>query len=164
MYKKEGVSPLGGCLPMLLQFPILIAFYSLLNTHFALRGAVFIPGWINDLSSPEVVLSFNPIKLPLLGEFDAIRALPFIMLVTTFLSSKLMQSPGTDASGKNMKMMTYMMPIMFFFILYNMPSGLLLYWTMQNIFTVAQQWYINHRRQRKNAGGGPGTGPVGKKK
>jgi YidC/Oxa1 family membrane protein insertase len=164
MYKKEGVSPLGGCLPMLLQFPILIAFYSLLNTHFALRGAVFIPGWINDLSAPETVLTFNPIKIPLLGEFGAIRALPFIMLVTTFLSSKLMQSPGTDASGRNMRMMTYMMPIMFFFILYNMPSGLLLYWTMQNIFTVAQQWYINHRRQRKNAGGGPGTGPIRKKK
>jgi YidC/Oxa1 family membrane protein insertase len=160
MYKKEGVSPLGGCLPMLLQFPILIAFYSLLNTHFALRGAVFIPGWINDLSAPETVVSFTPIKI-LSFEFGAIRALPFIMLVTTFLSSKLMQSPGADASGRNMKMMTYMMPIMFFFILYNMPSGLLLYWTMQNIFTVAQQWYINHRRQRKNVGGGPG--PIRKK-
>jgi YidC/Oxa1 family membrane protein insertase len=61
-----------------------------------------------------------------------------------------------------MKMMTYMMPIMFFFILYNMPSGLLLYWTMQNIFTVAQQWFINRRRQKKNAGGGPG--PIRKKK
>jgi YidC/Oxa1 family membrane protein insertase len=163
MYKKEGVSPLGGCLPMLLQFPILIAFYSLLNTHFALRGAVFIPGWINDLSVPETVVSFTPIKI-LSFEFSAIRALPFIMLVTTFLSSKLMQSPSTDASGRNMKMMTYMMPIMFFFILYNMPSGLLLYWTMQNIFTVAQQWYINKRRQKRNAGDGPGTGPIRKKK
>ena len=161
MYKKEGVSPLGGCLPMLLQFPILIAFYSLLNTHFALRGAVFIPGWINDLSAPEAIVSFTPIKI-LSFEFGAIRALPFIMLVTTFLSSKLMQSPSTDASGRNMKMMTYMMPIMFFFILYNMPSGLLLYWTMQNIFTVAQQWYINHRRQKKNAGGG--QGPISGKK
>ena len=163
MYKKEGVSPLGGCLPMLLQFPILIAFYSLLNTHFALRGAVFIPGWINDLSVPETVVSFTPIKI-LSFEFGAIRALPFIMLVTTFLSSKLMQSPGTDASGRNMKMMTYMMPIMFFFILYNMPSGLLLYWTMQNIFTVAQQWYINHRRQKKNAGFSADTGPTKRKK
>jgi membrane protein insertase Oxa1/YidC/SpoIIIJ len=57
-----------------------------------------------------------------------------------------------------------MMPIMFFFILYNMPSGLLLYWTMQNIFTVAQQWYINQRRQKKNAGDGPGTGPIRRKK
>jgi YidC/Oxa1 family membrane protein insertase len=160
MYKKEGVSPLGGCLPMLLQFPILIAFYGLLNTHFALRGAVFIPGWINDLSAPEAVITFSPISITRNFQFDAIRALPFIMLVTTFLSSKLMQSPSTDASGRNMKMMTYMMPVMFFFILYNMPSGLLLYWTMQNIFTVAQQWYINHRRQKKNAEGVPGPGPV----
>ena len=164
MYKKEGVSPLGGCLPMLLQFPILIAFYTLLNSHFALRGAVFIPGWINDLSVPEAVITFSPINITRNFQFDSIRALPFIMLVTTFLSSKLMQSPSTDASGRNMKMMTYMMPIMFFFILYNMPSGLLLYWTMQNIFTVAQQLYINHRRQKKNAGGSPGPGPIRKKK
>jgi YidC/Oxa1 family membrane protein insertase len=55
--------------------------------------------------------------------------------------------------------MTYMMPIMFFFILYNMPSGLLLYWTMQNVFTVAQQWYINYRRRKKNSGG-TGPGPI----
>ena len=120
--------------------------------------------WINDLSAPESVVNFAPIQIPLLGEFGSLRALPFIMLATTFISSKLMQSPSTDASGRNMKMMTYMMPIMFFFILYNMPSGLLLYWTMQNIFTVGQQWYINYRRQKKNAGGGPGTGPVKKRK
>jgi YidC/Oxa1 family membrane protein insertase len=163
MYKKEGVSPLGGCLPMLLQFPILIAFYTLLNSHFALRGAVFIPGWINDLSVPEHIVTFTPVRI-LSFEFGAIRALPFIMLITTFLSSKLMQSPSTDASGRNMKMMTYMMPIMFFFILYNMPSGLLLYWTMQNIFTVAQQYYINYRRQKKNAAGGEDIGPIKRKK
>ena len=163
MYKKEGVSPLGGCLPMLLQMPILIAFYTLLNSHFALRGAVFIPGWINDLSVPESIVSFTPVKI-FSFEFGSIRALPFVMLVTTFLSSKFMQSPSADASGKNMKMMTYMMPIMFFFILYNMPSGLLLYWTMQNILTVGQQIYINYRRQKKNAGGDPGPGPVKRKK
>jgi YidC/Oxa1 family membrane protein insertase len=163
MYKKEGVSPLGGCLPMLLQLPILIAFYSLLNSHFALRGAVFIPGWINDLSVPESVVEFTPVKI-LNFEFGSIRALPFVMLVTTFLSSKFMQSPSTDASGRNMKMMTYMMPIMFFFILYNMPSGLLLYWTMQNILTVVQQIYTNYRRQKKNAGGDSGLGPVQRKK
>jgi len=163
MYKKEGVSPLGGCLPMLLQLPILIAFYSLLNSHFALRGAVFIPGWINDLSVPESVFSFTPVKI-FTFEFESIRALPFVMLVTTFLSSKFMQSPSTDASGRNMKMMTYMMPIMFFFILYNMPSGLLLYWTMQNVLTVGQQIYTNYRRQKKNAGGDPEPGPVKRKK
>jgi YidC/Oxa1 family membrane protein insertase len=163
MYKKEGVSPFGGCLPMLLQFPILIAFYNLLSTHFALRGAPFIPGWINDLSAPEVVVSFSPIRI-LSFEFGAIRALPFVMVITTFLSSRFMQSPSTDASGRNMKMMTYMMPIMFFFIMYNMPSGLLLYWTMRGLLSTGQQWYRSHRRNKNDAAGGDNTGPIRRKK
>ena len=75
LYKEAGVSPLGGCLPMLLQFPILIAMYGLLNKHFELRGAMFIPGWIPDLSVPETIatLGFN---LPLLG--NEIHLLPIL--------------------------------------------------------------------------------------
>ena len=164
MYKKEGVSPLGGCLPMLLQMPFFFAMYSLLNNYFELRGAVFIPGWITDLSSPESVWDFSALGSIPFVKWSNLRVLPFIMLITTFLQSKIMQSPGTDSSGKNMKMMTYMMPIMFFFILYELPSGLVLYWTMQNIFTVAQQWYINYRRKKKSAGGEPGPGPRKRKK
>ena len=161
LYKKEGVSPMGGCLPMLLQFPILIAFYSLLNTHFALRGAPFIHGWISDLSAPEVVVSFKPVKI-LSFEFGAIRALPFVMVITTFLSSRF-QSAGTDASGRNMKMMTYMMPLMFFFIMYNMPSGLLIYWTMRNLLSTGQQWYRSYRRKKK-AAEDEDIGPIKRKK
>ena len=150
LYKKEGVNPLGGCLPLLLQMPIFFGMYNLLSTHFDLRGASFISGWIMDLSAPESIWDFSsllPNGLPIVG-WQNLRLLPIIMVATTFLQSKLTQAP--DASNKNMKMMTYMMPIMFFFILYEMPSGLVLYWTVQNILTVFQQMYSNKRRKLKN--------------
>ena len=149
LYKQEGVNPLGGCLPLLLQMPIFIALYMLLNKHFDLRGATFIPGWISDLSSPESILSFAPFQLPILGWSD-LRLLPIIFAVSIMLSSKLMQSPGASGQGGSMKMMTYGMPFFLFFILYNAPSGLLVYWIMTNLLTMVQQKFIA-RHQRQNA-------------
>ena len=146
LYKKEGVSPLGGCLPLLLQMPIFFALYNLLSTHFELRGAMFIPGWIADLSAPDSIWSFPTVDL-LLWKLSAVRVLPFLMLGTTFLQSKVSQS--STPTDRNMALMTYAMPIVFFFILYNMPSGLVLYWTAQNILGIVQQLYYNNRRKRK---------------
>jgi YidC/Oxa1 family membrane protein insertase len=146
LYKKNKVSPLGGCLPLLLQMPIFIALYGLLNSHFDLRGAVFIPGWINDLSSPESIWNFAPTSLPLLG--SDLRLLPILFVGTQLISSKLMQTPSTSSQG-NMKIMTYAMPIVFFFMLYDAPSGLILYWTVTNILTVVQQWAISKIKKRK---------------
>ncbi|MCF7946024.1 MAG: membrane protein insertase YidC [Spirochaetia bacterium] len=152
LYKEEGVNPLGaGCLPMLLQFPIFIALYGLLNKHFELRGATFIPGWITDLSSPDILWSFAPVQIPLLG-WDAIHLLPFIYLGTMVLSFKMTQSStGGAASQPNMKIMTIGMPIFLFFVLYNAPSGLLLYWTVMNVVTFGQQKYINKHRAEHEA-------------
>lgn len=148
LYKKEGVNPMGGCLPLLIQFPIFIALYGLLNKHFELRGAVFLAGWITDLSQPESIFNFAPTKIPLLGWSD-IRLLPIIYVATQVLSSKFMQ---TDASANpSMKMMTYMMPVVFFFILYDMPSGLILYWTITNVITVLQQMYSNRHLAKVKA-------------
>lgn len=143
LYKREGVNPIGGCLPLLLQLPIFLALYSLFNNYFELRGASFLYPWIRDLSSPESVLTL-PFSIPFLG--PELRLLPFIMLATTFVQQKISQSPGQ--SQKQMKMLMYAMPLFFFFILYNMPSGLLLYWTMQNLFTFATQYYINHKKAK----------------
>jgi len=147
MYKKEGVNPMGGCLPMLIQFPFFIAMFGLFNNHFDLRGASFISGWIVDLSAPESIWNFGGYALPLLGWTD-LRLLPILFVGSQLLSSKLMQTPTTGADNSQMKMMQYGMPIMFFFILYNMPSGLLVYWIFSNILTVAQQYYINTSRKR----------------
>ena len=144
LYKKEGVNPMGGCLPMLLQMPIFFALYGLLNKYFQLRGAVFIPGWINDLSSPESIMHL-PFEIPILHWTD-IRLLPILFTLTMILSNKMMKNPSADAAGgDSMKMMTTLMPAMFFFIMYNSPSGLLLYWTLTNVITVIQQKYISRK-------------------
>ncbi|MDR0443636.1 MAG: membrane protein insertase YidC [Treponema sp.] len=141
-YKKEGYNPLSGCLPMLLQIPLFIAMYNLFNNHFDLRGAMFIPGWIPDLSVPESVWNFpEGVKLPFLG-WTALRLLPFIYVGSQLLYGRVTQTPDQQGNTQ-MKMMLYVMPIMFFFILYNMPSGLLIYWIFSNILTLVQQVIIN---------------------
>ena len=145
LYKKEKVNPLSGCLPLLLQIPIFFSLYNLFNSAFELRGAMFIPGWIPDLSVAESVYD---LPFSFLG-IDAIRLLPLIMLASQFLSSKLMQPPSSDASGSQMKLLNYAMPIVFLFMLYNMPAGLTLYWTVQNLLSIVQQVYINRMRKRK---------------
>lgn len=148
LYKEAGASPMGGCLPMLLQFPILIAMYGLLNKHFELRGAMFIPGWITDLSVPETIatLGFN---LPFLG--NEIHLLPILYTVSMIFSMKITQAQqgGSNQQGKGMTaFMTYGMPILFFFILYSAPSGLLLYWSAQNVLSMAQQFYTNAKTKK----------------
>ncbi len=148
LYKKEGVNPLGGCLPLALQFPFFIAMFGVFNNHFDLRGATFIPGWITDLSAPESVLNFGSFTIPFLGWND-LRLLPIIFVASQLFSSKLMQNPAAGSSAGQMKMMQYGMPIMFFFILYNMPSGLLVYWIFSNFLTVGQQYFINQRRKQQ---------------
>jgi YidC/Oxa1 family membrane protein insertase len=141
LYKKEGYNPISGCLPMLIQMPIFFAMYNLFNTHFDLRGAMFIPGWIPDLSLPESIWNFAPFRIPLLG-WSALRALPFIYVASQLLYGKVTQTPDQQGNAQ-MKMMLYVMPVMFFFILYDVPSGLLVYWIMSNVLTLIQQLTLN---------------------
>ncbi|MDR1617683.1 MAG: membrane protein insertase YidC [Treponema sp.] len=141
LYKKEGYNPVSGCLPMLLQIPIFFAMYNLFNNHFDLRGALFIPRWIPDLSLPESILNFSPSKIPLLGWSD-IRLLPFIYVGSQLLYGKVTQTPDQQGNAQ-MKMMLYVMPVVFFFILYDVPSGLLIYWIFSNLLTLVQQLVIN---------------------
>ncbi|WP_332447446.1 membrane protein insertase YidC [Sphaerochaeta sp.] len=149
LYKTEHINPMGGCLPMLLQFPILIAFYGLLNKHFELRGAMFIPGWIPDLSRPDTVFMF-PFNLPFLG--NELHLLPIIYTVSMIYSMKITQNASTAGSQQSMmKFMTYGMPLMFFFVLYSAPSGLILYWSVMNALSIFQQLYTN-RKNRLQAG------------
>jgi YidC/Oxa1 family membrane protein insertase len=163
MYKKEGVSPMGGCLPMLIQFPFFIAMYGLLNKYFEFRGAVFIPGWITDLSAPESIFHFA-FTVPLVNWSD-IRLLPILFVGSQILSTKITQSnqPAAGANASSMKMMMYGMPIMFFFILYNAPSGLLVYWIFSNVFSLFQQMYTNrHLKPAAASSSGPHLKIVGK--
>ena len=148
LYKEEGINPMGSCLPMLLQFPVFIALYGLLNNHYELRGAMFIPGWINDLSIPETIFSL-PFSLPLLG--PDIHLLPIIYTASMIFSMKSTQNTAgqSDQQKSMMMFMMYGMPIMFFFVLYSAPSGLILYWTVMNFISILQQKYINKKKGKK---------------
>ncbi len=149
LYREIGYNPLSGCLPLLFQFVILWAMYNLFNNYFEFRGASFIPGWIPDLSRGDEVatLKFN---LPLLG--NHIRLLPVIYVISQLLFGKITGNGGTAAAGTSqsqMKMMMYGMPLVFFFIFYNAPSGLLLYWTVSNVIQIGQQMVINKTMKAK---------------
>jgi YidC/Oxa1 family membrane protein insertase len=123
LYKKEGVNPVGGCLPMFVQLPILYAFYKVLTVTIELRGATWM--WVGDLSQPE--------QLP-------IHVLPIIMVITQFIVQKMTPNPSVDPSQA--KVMQFM-PLMFGFFFYNMSSGLVLYWLTGNLVAILQQWLMN---------------------
>jgi YidC/Oxa1 family membrane protein insertase len=148
LYKKEGHNPMSGCLPMLIQMPLLFAMYNLFNTHFDLRGAMFIPHWIPDLSLPEAVWTFGS-SLPILG-WNSLRLLPFIYLGSQLLYGFATRTPEQQGNS-SMAMMMYVMPVMFFFILYDVPSGLLVFWIFSNLFTLVQQLALNKLMAKKRA-------------
>lgn len=142
LYKQIGYNPMSGCLPLLIQFVILWSMYHLFNNYFEFRGASFIDGWISDLSSTDTVLTFG-VDIPWLG--NELHILPILYLISQLLYGVITQNGGT-ATGQNaaqMKMMMYAMPIIFFFLFYNAPSGLLLYWMVSNLFQIGQQLVIN---------------------
>ena len=149
MYKEIGYNPLSGCLPLLFQFVILWSMYHLFNNYFEFRGASFIPGWIDDLSSTDRVHTFG-FNIPLLG--NELHVLPILYLISQLFYGKITQNGGTVAAGQNgtqMKLMMYGMPILFFFLFYSAPSGLLLYWTVSNLFQLGQQLFINKMMKNK---------------
>ncbi|HHM02842.1 MAG TPA: membrane protein insertase YidC, partial [Caldithrix abyssi] len=133
LYKKHG-NPMSGCLPMLLQMPLLFALYQVFKSTIQLRGAMFIPGWINDLSTSEALFTL-PVSLPFYG--NEFNLLPVLMALTMFFQSKMtMQDP-------KQKSMVYFMPL-FMLVLFNrFPSGLNLYYTLFNLLTIVQQKYIH---------------------
>ena len=119
LYKKEGVNPMGGCLPMLVQLPILRVLQGS-GVTIELRGAHWL--WVTDLSQPEQL---------------AIHVLPLVMIVSQFILQKMTPIPGMDPWQA--KMMLFM-PLMFGFLFYNFSSGLVLYWLTSNLVGIAQQW------------------------
>ncbi len=142
LYKENGVNPLGGCIPWLPQIPLFFALFALLGSAVELRGATFFL-WINDLSAPDTLVEL-PFTIPLIvTQIDAIRLLPIINGLTTWLQQKFVgnMTPTTDST--QMKLMQFM-PIIFIFIFYNWASGFVLYWLCNNVFTIAQQ-YIQNR-------------------
>jgi len=148
LYKEAGYNPLSGCLPILIQLPILFAMYRLFNNYFEFRGAMFIPHWIPDLSVGDSVLQF-PNPLPFLGWTD-LRILPIVYVISQMVFGKITQTPTSDQQqNSTMKIMMYGMPVFFFFMFYNAPSGLLLYWTCTNFLMLVQQMIIKAMMKQK---------------
>jgi YidC/Oxa1 family membrane protein insertase len=137
LYKKYNINPLSGCLPLLLQMPIFIALYQALTKSIDLRGASFL--WIKDLSMPDAMAI--PFTLPIFG--NSINILPLAMVVLMVfqqkISAKVMGGAITEEQKQQQKMMLIIMPIMFGFIFYNMPSGMVLYWVVNTILTIVEQ-------------------------
>lgn len=124
--KEHKINPLGGCLPMLLQIPVLFGFYMMIRSAIELRGATFL--WAFDLSQPDTVAIIGGIPL---------NILPILMALTMIWQTGLTPtSPGMDATQQ--KIMRWGMPVMMLFFLYRISSGLTLYWTVQNLLTIAQ--------------------------
>lgn len=137
LYKTYKINPLSGCLPILLQMPIFIALYQALMKCIELRNSSFF--WIKDLSSPDAVML--PFTLPLIG--NSINILPLIMIGAMFvqqkMSTKTMGSAVTPEQKEQQKIMLIIMPVVFGFIFYSMPSGLVLYWVVNTLLTITEQ-------------------------
>jgi YidC/Oxa1 family membrane protein insertase len=132
LYKEHGVNPMGGCLPMLLQMPVFFALYPILRYSIDLRQASFL--WLPDLSEPDPYL-----------------ILPIAMAIFMFVQQKLMapskqsleeMDEKQKAAMQSQKMMMYVMPVMMFFLFRSFPSGLVLYWTLFNVMSSVQQYFI----------------------
>ena len=139
LYKVYKVNPLGGCLPMVFQIPVFFAFYKMLYQAIELRHAPFFL-WINDLSAPDRLFDFG-FKIPMMAPPYGIPVLTIIMGASMFLQQKMSPPPGDPTQAK----MMMFMPIFFTFIFINFPSGLVLYWLVNNILSMAQQYYVTKK-------------------
>ncbi len=139
LYKAYKVNPLGGCLPMLVQIPVFFALYRMLYGAIELRHAPFF-GWITDLSAPDRLLSFD-VAIPFMEPPYGIPVLTIIMGATQLIQQKMSPPPGDPAQAK----MMMLMPLVFTVIFINFSSGLVLYWLVNNILSIAQQYYVSKK-------------------
>ncbi len=134
LYKKAGVNPMGGCFPMLLQMPILIAMFRFFPTSIELRQQGFL--WAHDLSSYDAVITWSN-SIPIFG--DHISLFNLLMTITTIITIRMSNQAGASAQQMpGMQYMSYLMPLMFFFVLNNFSSGLTYYYFLVNLITIAQ--------------------------
>lgn len=139
LYRTYKVNPMGGCLPMLVQLPVFFALYRMLYEAIELRHAPFF-GWINDLSAPDRLFRFD-VAIPFMQEPYGIPVLTIIMGGTMFLQQKMSPPMGDPAQAK----MMMLMPVIFTFVFINFSSGLVLYWLVNNVLSISQQYYIQKK-------------------
>jgi YidC/Oxa1 family membrane protein insertase len=155
LYKQRGVNPLGGCMPLVVQMPIFFALYSALRSSIELRNAPFV-FWIDNLSAPDLLFTVG--SLPF-------RLLPLLMGAAMIWQSKMGSgmTPGAGgAAAQQQAIMKWAMPVVFIFIFYGMPSGLVLYWLVNTVLSVWQQLMINRKYAPASTAGAAAVPELGK--
>ncbi len=149
LYKREGVNPMGGCLPILLQIPVFFALYRVLYTTLEMRHAPFF-GWVHDLSAPDPTTVWNlfgllPYSTDFLPVFLNIGLWPLIMCATMVIQQRLNPKPTDEVQA----MVMAWMPFIFLFMFSGFAVGLVIYWAWNNVLTILQQLYINAKLEKK---------------
>jgi YidC/Oxa1 family membrane protein insertase len=134
LYRREGVNPLGGCLPMVLQLPVFVGLFYALRSSIDLRQAPFV-GWINDLSAPDALFEIPGLGIPF-------RVLPLVMGATMVVQQRITPMQMDPAQAR---MMMTVMPIMMTVLFYQFASGLVLYWMVSNILAIAHQVWVGRK-------------------
>jgi YidC/Oxa1 family membrane protein insertase len=145
LYKREGANPVAGCLPIMVQIPIFFSLYKVLFVTIEMYHAPFY-GWIHDLSAPDplglvTLFGIFPWNFPPLLSFINIGILPIIMGFTMWLQQKLNPAPADPTQAR----IFALLPFVFTFILAGFAAGLVLYWSVNNILSIAQQWFIQRK-------------------
>jgi len=139
LYKTYKVNPMSGCLPLVVQMPIFFALYRMLYSAVELRHAPFF-GWITDLSAPDRLFHFG-FTIPMMTPPAGIPVLTLLMGATMFLQQKMSPATGDPTQAKMMMMMPLVMTVIFV----NFSSGLVLYWLVNNVLSISQQYYITKK-------------------
>lgn len=151
LFKEKGANPLSGCLPILIQLPFLFGMFNLLKNSFELRGVPFIPGWIDNLTSPDVLFSWS---YPIFLIGTDFHFLPILLGVVMFWQSKMNMKLPEDKSlltdqQKQQIIMTWAMPILFTVLFYKAASGLNIYFFFSMLLGILQQWYMTKKTRNK---------------
>ena len=140
LYKKEGVNPASGCIPIIIQIPVFFSIYKVLYITIEMRQAPFF-GWIQDLSAPDPTTIFNLFGLLKFSppEFLHIGVWPILMSLTMYLQQRMSPAPSDPIQAQVMKFL----PLIFLFMFSKFPAGLLIYWAWSNVLSILQQSYVN---------------------
>ncbi|KPK32022.1 MAG: hypothetical protein AMS24_05115 [Chlamydiae bacterium SM23_39] len=149
LFKEKGANPLSGCLPILIQLPFLFGMFNLLRTTFDLRGVGFIHGWINNLTSPDVIFGWS---YPIFFIGTEFHLLPILLGIIMYIQSKMNMKLPEDKSKltdqqKQQLIMSYAMPLLFTFLFYKAPSGLNIYFLFSMFLGILQQWFMSYRKK-----------------
>jgi YidC/Oxa1 family membrane protein insertase len=151
LYREKKVNPFTGCIPILIQIPFLVAMFDLLKSSFQLRGASFIPGWIDDLTAPDVIFSWNT---PIFFIGNQLHLLPLLLGAVMFIQQRFFSATPVDPDKmtdqqRQQRAMGTIMTIVFAVMFYHFPSGLNIYWLSSMILGIVQQWITNRMLDKK---------------